>query len=53
MTKIVVLLSVIAIITTGCVGLPKTVAEKESGYTYVPIDPFPVEVVPGFRGHDT
>jgi hypothetical protein len=33
----------------GCITpfSPKTDAEKESGYTYVPVDPFSVHIVPG------
>jgi hypothetical protein len=33
----------------GCATaiLPGSVAERQSGYTYVPIDPFPVQTVPG------
>lgn len=36
--------ALIASITTGCAMVPKTVlpSEEASGYTYIPIDPFPV-----------
>ena len=38
---------------TGC-AFPKaqTEAEKLSGYTYIPLDPFPVQVVPNKDGED-
>jgi hypothetical protein len=36
------------IVFSGCGFLPaKTVAEQASGYTYIPIDPFAVEQIPG------
>ena len=54
MMRILVLFSVVAMLG-GCATTfsPKTVAEKESGYTYVPIDPFAVQTVPGDSCTDT
>lgn len=42
-------LVILAIVISGCTTTfsPQSVAEKESGYTYVPIDPFAVQTIPG------
>lgn len=39
----------LTITLSGCTTTfaPQSVAEKESGYTYVPIDPFAVQTIPG------
>lgn len=44
-----IVLAILAIALSGCAATfaPKSVAETESGYTYVPIDPFAVQTVPG------
>lgn len=43
---IIIFLLLISVIISGCKNLtcPRTNAEKQSGYTYIPIDPFPVSV---------
>lgn len=43
------LLIALTLVIFGCspVFRPQTEAERESGYTYVPIDPFPVHTIPG------
>jgi hypothetical protein len=53
MMKRLVLLALVAMLS-GCVTMssPRTEAEKESGYTYVPIDPFAVHTVPGDGCYD-
>jgi hypothetical protein len=44
-------LLLVAWLATGCVMVPKTVlpSEEASGYTYIPIDPFPVTAEPGLN----
>lgn len=54
MKRALVLLSMVAMLA-GCATTfaPKTLGERESGYTYVPIDPFAVQTVPGDSCKDT
>jgi hypothetical protein len=54
MMRIIVFLVIVAMVV-GCATnfKPQTEAERESGYTYIPIDPFPVETVPGDSCRDT
>lgn len=47
MKKIFLLLCAVMIFGGCATTLPQTSGEKDSGYTYVPIDPFPVETLPG------
>lgn len=44
-----ILLLMLAVALSGCTTVfsTRTSAEKESGYTYIPVDPFSVEQVPG------
>lgn len=39
----------VLILLSSCTSLkvPQTVAAQQSGYTYIPVDPFPVRVTPG------
>jgi hypothetical protein len=48
MVRIIVLFGIVAMVV-GCATnfKPQTEAERESGFTYIPIDPFSVEVIPG------
>nr|VFK18311.1 MAG: hypothetical protein BECKLFY1418C_GA0070996_104115 [Candidatus Kentron sp. LFY] len=43
-----ILIAACALSLTGCAHtlIPQTPAEKESGYTYIPVDPFPVPMYP-------